>query len=369
MAQYAFIMIIGYVVCSWFERLFIPEASFEHRLYASNQLSVFKPIEGFRHLSNPMNDLELRQTLSDEQCYALRHVDLWSEYCEWDLAKCNIEGLRRHYEKRPEERMFECDVSREDDFFEVRRDSSFYSTPALVDYKHNRIFCYIAKNSCTMFKTLFAMIRDPEFIPPEIEAKIHRMGNVIDWTSKMSEKKLMEALNSRSWDKVVFLREPLEKLKSAYTNKCDRYPGPQNECGGRKFKDWINFMYRAMILGKICDIDQHFMPQSCWCSLGEWYHFDRLTKWDVFTFVKSDRDLQIWNFLKKYNLQSYEDLFKKKTRNSNSNFKDATNLDDLITSDIEWKIHQIYGLDFEMYEYFSKRNGRRRHLKLKQPDG
>ena len=64
------------------------------------------------------------------------------------------------------------------------------------------------------------MIRDPEFIPPEIEAKIHRMGNVIDWTSKMSEKKLMEALNSRSWDKVVFLREPLEKFKSAYTNKC-----------------------------------------------------------------------------------------------------------------------------------------------------
>eukprot|EP01083_Nonionella_stella_P255937 877811_1 len=92
----------------------------------------------------------------------------------------------------------------------------------LKDTSHKYMYCNIAKNANTLFKTLFYALykNDPT------TAKVH----VFDNRNKSDDNNIYIAnnneykdiLNDKTWQKLVIIRDPLERLLSAFLDKCLR---------------------------------------------------------------------------------------------------------------------------------------------------
>jgi hypothetical protein len=130
------------------------------------------------------------------------------------------------------------------------------------------VFCFIPKNACTQFNRLINAlngISDGEMCTDQDPNYKSTMRN-------FTAADLEDALNDPTWTKAVFLRDPLERLVSAFRSKCEE----PRECGGgdcplpafeehAKFRafmevaDSLEFMSNA-----------HFLPQSSLCGgLGD----------------------------------------------------------------------------------------------------
>jgi hypothetical protein len=78
------------------------------------------------------------------------------------------------------------------------------------------MFCYIEKNACSQFNEL---MNDLNGLPTGPDEPLYFGSSAIDhlnWT----EEQVIAAIKDPSWFKAVFLRDPLERLLSAFGSKC-----------------------------------------------------------------------------------------------------------------------------------------------------
>ncbi|CAB1336786.1 unnamed protein product, partial [Coregonus sp. 'balchen'] len=92
----------------------------------------------------------------------------------------------------------------------------------IVDDKHGLLYCYVPKVACTNWKRVFMVLtgdgryREPLAIPAN---EAHVAGN-LRTLSEYSTSEINRRL--RSYLKFIFVREPFERLVSAYRNKFTR---------------------------------------------------------------------------------------------------------------------------------------------------
>lgn len=114
------------------------------------------------------------------------------------------------------------------------------------------LFCFIPKNACTQFNKLMNALNN-----------IPVFGDICgpsdpNFRSLASREVIRNHVDDPSWTKAVFLRDPLERLVSAYKSKCE----PPAECGGCLDQDFNKLVQK---LGPNMT-NVHYMPQSTFCG-------------------------------------------------------------------------------------------------------
>ncbi|CAK0892453.1 unnamed protein product [Prorocentrum cordatum] len=77
------------------------------------------------------------------------------------------------------------------------------------------LFCYIPKNACTQFNKLMDVMNGK---PPG--AGWHHQLSSATRAFGWSDERVKGLFRDKTWTKAVFLRDPLERLVSAWRNKC-----------------------------------------------------------------------------------------------------------------------------------------------------
>lgn len=131
------------------------------------------------------------------------------------------------------------------------------------------VFCFIPKNACTQFNRLMNALngigeqwdgdicskRDPNY-------RSTMYGN-------FTARDLESALNDPTWTKATFLRDPLERMVSAYISKCVR-PRECGSCMGLETSDSEDPEIAQLADTLEYTGDAHFLPQSSLCGgLGD----------------------------------------------------------------------------------------------------
>ena len=122
-----------------------------------------------------------------------------------------------------------------------------YSRHNLLDHTHRTLFCFLPKVGCTNLKLLF--FASQGFIPySELDKprdSIHQeklMALVHRHNLEGNKLGLYEDLSSLDYFKYVMVRNPLERLSSAYRSKIERY----NLTGGLKDTPHYNWARREI---------------------------------------------------------------------------------------------------------------------------
>eukprot|EP01084_Bolivina_argentea_P263860 446767_1 len=157
----------------------------------------------------------------------------------------------------------------------------------IVDTEHKLLYCAIPKIACVMFKNLFyaiqhndIYIKQIDYAPNynhindenQIEAKLKSIHSRIKNTMDIND--YMDIITDRQYQKLVILRDPLERLLSGFLDKCLYGPTNGRFCEGRKTTNFTVFVER--IIGKInsnSEIDRHFRPQHSFCNLEETFMY------------------------------------------------------------------------------------------------
>ena len=166
-------------------------------------------------------------------------------------------------------------------------------------------FCVIEKNSCTMFKQIFKRVKGLNDWLDMSPVVIHYQpfDGLLD-ESFHSLSQLQEIISDETMYLATFVRDPLERLVSAYIDKCIRKRGiglcnyarwsplfdsksfikPKSiEFGARALRDSIPPFYQWVhgIIHCPCwpEPDKHVAPQNNFCNLYQFYK-----KFDIFRF-------------------------------------------------------------------------------------
>lgn len=147
----------------------------------------------------------------------------------------------------------------------------------LVVPKRKFMFCYIPKNGCSQFNRLANMLNG--FTAPADLSHPWFRSSALDqfgWTHEELER----AMGDKSWFKGVFLRNPLDRLLSAFLSKCNpREDGTVEDAGkhclnfvekvqGRRHPTFVEFIQG---LGQSTHLEKgiqnaHFRPQKDLCG-------------------------------------------------------------------------------------------------------
>ena len=96
-----------------------------------------------------------------------------------------------------------------------RARSSLDLTSIMVDEKHKVLYCYIPKVACTQWKSVFADLKG--YVPPA-PMKVHNVPKgTYTYLESFSAEQRENIL--RNYYKFVFVRDPMERLLSAYLDK------------------------------------------------------------------------------------------------------------------------------------------------------
>lgn len=121
-------------------------------------------------------------------------------------------------------------------------------------------FCFIPKVACTQFNRLMNTLN-----------KIPKMGagcgpddpNFKSVYTSFGYSSQREILDDPAWTKAVFLRDPLERVVSAYRSKCEapRECGSYLPCGSN-----FSMTVKTMVKDSSWKQDQHWRPQEHFCQ-------------------------------------------------------------------------------------------------------
>ncbi|CAB1096481.1 unnamed protein product [Ectocarpus sp. CCAP 1310/34] len=183
----------------------------------------------------------------------------------------------------------------------MRVRSSGAMHPAMYVPGDGMIYCPIAKVACAEWrKTLRWMLGIPDWDT----GPIHDQGkNGIPLLARRKARDIELMMNDDSWLKFVVVRDPADRLLSAFLNKClggewqncpytefmpQRFPGvsKRDAATDTKFRAAINDeprkVFRDFMLGvqkdvrlRGCKVNSHWRPQHCFCSIArfrESYH-------------------------------------------------------------------------------------------------
>jgi len=193
-----------------------------------------------------------------------------------------------------------------------------YSSP-IVDEDRKVIFCWMAKNSCSKFKRLFAYAAQGWKASEKIsmikfDHQIHEHHELFRQLNAFSEQEADAMMNDESWNKIAFVRDPLERWLSAFAEKCrvsKRDPKDNNPCFGKSVNEFVLQLWEHYEKIDPCgnhDRDSHFFPQWCQCDL--WNDHD---KWTIYRFDRKNRGSQIDHFLNNFGFKDYVPMFQTST--------------------------------------------------------
>eukprot|EP01084_Bolivina_argentea_P268574 456228_1 len=166
----------------------------------------------------------------------------------------------------------------------------------LKDTSHKYMYCNIAKNANTLFKTLFYALykNDPT------TAKVH----VFDNRNKSDDNNIYIAnnneykdiLNDKTWQKLVIIRDPLERLLSAFLDKCLRCE--EENCwycdGGytNNFTLYVERMIDEIENRNGRHLNHHFLPQHLYCDLYKTFqYYNKVIVYSKYTIVNDTINL------------------------------------------------------------------------------
>lgn len=182
-------------------------------------------------------------------------------------------------------------VERKSDKVELLRSDSilrdWWEKPVVVE-EYSLIFFPLPKVACTEFKLLFHRMMGLEYTLPSI-GNVHRIQNPsVNKLKTLDEYpiwKAEEMLNSEQYKKAVFVREPKERILSAFLNKfvMDRFyfrgiccsqliqEKDQNHCDDMMYEK--NFSYFLEATHQWC-FDNHWEPQYFMIDKKWWSRID-----------------------------------------------------------------------------------------------
>jgi hypothetical protein len=117
------------------------------------------------------------------------------------------------------------------------------------------LFCYIPKNACTQFNKMMDVMNG--MTPGDgWHHQLSSATRAFGW----SQERVKKLLRDKEWTKAVFLRDPLERLVSAWRNKCRhgaeecKVPGGCPNCIDGDFEAAVGKLQKAE--------DEHWIKQS-----------------------------------------------------------------------------------------------------------
>ena len=147
----------------------------------------------------------------------------------------------------------------------------------LISEKYNMMYCYIQKNGCTQGVQLFLEASNQRvsgdvwstwYNAPKHGAK--HPGKHEPWSVTFPEQEVSAAWRNDSFARIVYVRDPAERLLSGYLQKCKQAGQRSQHCIGFKdtsrpvpsFEEFVLALTPKSIHG-----NQHFMMQSQHCGL------------------------------------------------------------------------------------------------------
>lgn len=128
---------------------------------------------------------------------------------------------------------------------------------ALVVPELKLVFTYIQKNSCTAFADLINDIND---IPHGSMGDVAERQMSSAWASGWTQQDLTDAFHDPTWMFATFVRDPVERLVSAYVDKCVERFEEVHRCPSQKEDTTLDEIVFSGELEKTSD--SHWIPQS-----------------------------------------------------------------------------------------------------------
>eukprot|EP01084_Bolivina_argentea_P282642 483857_1 len=221
-----------------------------------------------------------------------------------------------------------------------------FKSRLIVVPHHKLLYCNIAKNANSMFRTLsYAMMKnDPNmsFIEDghfSVATQMNGMAQLQKasgfWFRINDHEKVYKTiLKDASWRKLVIIRDPLERLLSGYLDKCfgsrrqiERY------CVEGKTDSFTEFAERilnATLDGEGRVLNHHFFPQHLYCDLYKRYpHYNHVIVYhhdtignDTLRFLQS---INLTQYYYHWGLSHNEPMF---TVSAHPTFNSSQNIND-----------------------------------------
>mmetsp|Transcript_45872 Transcript_45872/g.109227 ORF Transcript_45872/g.109227 Transcript_45872/m.109227 type:complete len:353 (-) Transcript_45872:175-1233(-) len=152
------------------------------------------------------------------------------------------------------------------------------------------LFCFIAKNSCSRLKELFARMNMHNEHQSELEfgllARSIKPNKDARVTRQVQDVQHYESIvRSSDWKKFVLVRDPLERLLSGYDDKCMNhrfssmcFPSNHTPEFVREARVYNHSLFAYFVQGladslqRGIKVDEHFLPQFLWCDLFKHIH-------------------------------------------------------------------------------------------------
>eukprot|EP01083_Nonionella_stella_P047162 126246_1 len=284
------------------------------------------------------NQTNLSVCPSDEFTFPNRIVSYfnWTKYTQTQFDETYFLSLKSR------------DISNVHWPFEVpERNITYYqeiSNSPWIDNNHNLLYCFIPKNSCSKFKSLFYSInhlhatasKGGVYWKTERFIRTHQPGHEHLYPTISNQSHYLSILHDITYKKFVILRDPLQRLLSAFMHTCvikkhTLYQIENNvSCKGifydyfhdfvvhkhfnlsqfhhqiqinitlqlDLFETFVNALYETSIVHKQpkSQVDGHYHPQSYMCQLHTYiHHYDYI--------ILYDKDSRVMNKMAKFLLQ------------------------------------------------------------------
>ena len=181
----------------------------------------------------------------------------------------------------------------------------------IVDDFHNMTYCAIAKNSCTKFQMLFHALgtNGTRFQGEPMQIHLNIMQQFAKPKEFLAETLIKDP--SSSWRTFVVIRDPAERMVSAFMDKCVRgdYFAHAHWCFGSQLNETEFSVFADRIIQEIENgqgnaLDWHFRPQHMICGLDAIYpkYVD-----DIIVYHKSTVAEDTLKYLQRYDLEEFNE--------------------------------------------------------------
>lgn len=240
----------------------------------------------------------------------------------------------------------------------------------IVNHKHKIIYCPIPKNACTLFRTIMVKYSDVGEKYEQSQHDIHRYLVQDDTGVKLND---FRQLQNSDYFKFVVLRNPFDRLVSAYLDKIAkrRNPAPfvrdaiqsvyQNLHREPDYQKSITFRQFVCYLVETENyiLNEHWRPQHTFLGEGT-IEFDSIGQFENLDLVIKSLEkklgfsieTQVSNHITNYNeidgesLEKFDKVYPRELRALKA-FPTACQF---YTSDLEELVRKRYLQDFEIYE-------------------
>eukprot|EP01084_Bolivina_argentea_P000712 1305_1 len=163
----------------------------------------------------------------------------------------------------------------------------------IINHEHKLIFCPVAKNGVSSIKIFFHRLMGHKYWKTQLNMNHYAILLTSNSTNAKHMKltrgltqlqynnKFIQLMNNNTYTKFTVIRDPLNRLLSAYLDKCVSAPFEESNriCKGHNQPDIMsfnNFVEHRLIIGQQINVNKHFRPQIYICDLLHWiskYHF------------------------------------------------------------------------------------------------